>query len=475
MRGICAATLVLCCLWCSVQAAIAENPNRSDPGVEQITLPSFAKLAKQLSPGVVNISVEARTALLGKDDGGSDQDGVDPDLDGGAPQRSLGSGFIISSDGFVVTSNHVIDRAKKVVIRLLNDKHEYPARIIGQDQKTDLALLKIEPRNELNVVSLGDSDAVEVGDWALAIGNQFELGQTVTAGIISAKSRRVPTRGSGPYDAYIQTDASINPGSSGGPLFNVQGQVIGVNTAIFSPGRAQTGGPGFNIGIGFAVPINLVKQIVPQLKESGRVTRSMLGVVIQRVDADVAEALGLAEPAGALVADIVADSPAEKAGFKRRDVITSYEGKSIDDHEDLPLLVASTPSGKRVEVGILRQGSPLKLTVQVTELKDEPRSKAPQKTRVEILGIAVDNLSDEMVKALELPSRKGAIIDQVDTNSLAERSGFARGDIVLEIGGQEVTDAESIGPIVSALKRGRPVLALVRRRDGTRYLPLKLQ
>ena len=470
--GLSAALALLVCNLVGASDSSAEPVNQATAAVEQIALPSFANLAKQLSPGVVNISVEARTALLGKDEQGGAEE---PEMDGSAPQRSLGSGFIISPDGFVVTSNHVIDRAKKVVIRLLNDRHEYPARIIGQDQKTDLALLKIEPRAELNVVSLGDSDAVEVGDWALAIGNQFELGQTVTAGIISAKSRRVPTKGSGPYDAYIQTDASINPGSSGGPLFNVQGQVIGVNTAIFSPGRAQTGGPGFNIGIGFAVPINLVKQIVPQLKESGRVTRSMLGVVIQRVDSDVADALGLSEPSGALVADIVANSPAEKAGFKRRDIITSYEGKRIDDHEDLPLLVASTPSGKRVEVGILRQGSALKLSVQVTELRDEPRGKAPQKTRVELLGIAVDNISDDIVKALELPSRKGAIIDQVDTNSLAEKAGFARGDILLEIGGQEVNDAASLGPIVGALKRGRAVLVLVRRRDGTRYLPLKLE
>ncbi|RMD86973.1 MAG: hypothetical protein D6808_02280, partial [Candidatus Dadabacteria bacterium] len=241
---------------------------------------SFAELVKEVGGSVVNISVV-------QDDDASVAIGS---------EHALGSGFVISEDGYIVTNNHVIAKGGKIIVRFLGDKNEYDAHVIGQDAKTDLALLKVDAGKKLKPVYVGDSDKVQVGDWVIAIGNQFQLGQTVTTGIVSAKSRRVPS--GGPYDHFIQTDASINPGSSGGPLFNTKGQVVGINTAIFTPGKTQFGGTGFNIGIGFAVPINLAKRIISQLKKDGKVTRGWLGVLIQPVTPDVAKVFGYSSPHG---------------------------------------------------------------------------------------------------------------------------------------------------------------------------------
>lgn len=436
------------------------------------TLPNFATLSRTLSPAVVNISVEAE----------ADEDAAEAPIPGipflkrdpSQPAKSLGSGFIVNEDGFIVTNNHVVEKSDKIIVRLLDDKTEYPATLVGRDVKTDLALIKITPTTKLKTVFLGNSEDIEVGEWVLAIGNQFQLGQTVTVGIVSAKSRRVPTKASGPYDAFIQTDASINPGSSGGPLFNIKGQVIGINTAIFSPGRAQFGGTGFNIGIGFAIPINLVKGIVTQLRTFGKVTRGMLGVIIQRVDPDVAEALALSSPDGALVADIIPNTPASKAGFERRDVIISYEGQPIRDHEDLPLLVANTAIGTTVKIEVLRAGQRKTLTTTIEELKETVVQKEQERPKSDLIGLVVQDMTEEIAKSLNVPDAHGVIINNVMPNSPADKAGMSRGDIIEEFAGQPVKDSEQFDRLIRAIKKDTPILVLVRRAEGTRFLTLRV-
>ena len=266
--------------------------------------------------------------------------------------RSLGSGFIVSEEGYIITNNHVIEEADEIKVRL-SDKEEFDATIIGRDAKTDIALIKIDPPKDLPFVKLGDSDELKVGEWVMAIGNPFGLSQTVTVGIVSAKWRKI---GAGPYENFIQTDAAINQGNSGGPLFNIKGEVVGVNTAIFS----TTGG---NIGIGFATPINLAKSVVNQLKEQGRVVRGWLGVIVQTVTPELAETFGLEEKKGALVADIDEEGPSAKAGIEKGDIILTFDGKEITQMDELPLIVAQTPVGKKVDLEIMRNGK--KITKEV--------------------------------------------------------------------------------------------------------------
>lgn len=431
-------------------------------------VPSFAGLAQELSPAVVNISVEGGVPRIG--DPKLEPQLKEKDPDPADQFRSSGSGFIIHPDGYIITSNHVIDRSDEIIIRLLNDKTEYKAKVIGKDKKTDLALLKIDAKAKLPVVYFGDSDAIEVGQWVVAIGNQFELGQTVTAGIISAKSRRIPSKDSGPYDQYIQTDASINPGSSGGPLFNIRGQVIGVNTAIFTPGR---GGVGFNIGIGFAIPSNLVQEVVEQLKEKGRVTRSMLGVIVQPIDQTMAQALGLASPSGALVAEVLKESPADRAGFMQRDVVVSFDGHTIDDYEDLPLLVSRTPVSKSVTVEVLRAGVKKSLQVQVAELREAESVPSKKYDTPDTLGIRIDVVTEDLRKAMKLGAQDGVLITTVEPNSRAAISGMSPGDVILEIKGERITGIDAYKRIVQTLPQDKAVLVLMQRKDGTRFVALK--
>jgi serine protease Do len=276
------------------------------------------------------------------------------------PQQSLGSGFIIDKDGYILTNNHVIENAGMIMVKLANEK-EYEAKVVGRDPRTDLALIKINARGDLPVVRIGDSDSLQVGDWVLAIGNPFGLGQTVTAGIVSAKGRVI---GQGPYDDFIQTDAAINPGNSGGPLFSTKGEVVGINTAIFS----QSGG---NIGIGFAVPINMAKSLVPQLKAKGRVSRGWLGVSIGPVTDEAAKELKLKDTKGALVMEVVERSPADRAGLQQGDVIVSFDGKDVAGAADLPRLVGSTPIGKEVSLRVIREARPLDVKVTIREFRED--------------------------------------------------------------------------------------------------------
>jgi serine protease Do len=435
-------------------------------------LPSFTELARELSPTVVNISVE--TTQEKSAEGGEQQEKDDSNGQG----RSLGSGFIISEDGYIVTSSHVIDKASKVIVRLKDDKTDYPAEVVGKDPKTDVALLKVSVGKKLKPVFIGDSDTLEIGEWVMAIGNQFQLGQTVTAGIVSAKSRKVPLGSSGPYDAFIQTDASINPGSSGGPLFNSRGQVVGINTAIFSPGRSQFGGTGFNIGIGFAIPMNQAREVLTQLRQSGRVTRGLLGVLIQRVDKDVTSYLKLSSLDGALVSDVMKGSPAETAGLQRRDVIVSFNNQAVRDHDDLPLMVSRTPIGKSVPVGVIRNGAPFSVQVVIAEMKESDRPTPIELQKPDNFGLTAETLTEELGKILGIPSSSGAAISRVEPKSIGESGGLMRGDVIEEVDGRPIRDASMWRAFVEQEFSNTPTeekvyMILLRRKEGTRYAFLR--
>lgn len=437
---------------------------------QPVQLPTFTDLARVLSPSVVNISVEAGSEKpVGKEE---EAPALPKEADPLSPFRSSGSGFIIHPDGYIVTSNHVVDKSDRIIVRLLNDKTEYPAEVIGKDKKTDIALLKIKATKPLPVSFIGNSDIVDVGEWAIAIGNQFELGQTVTVGIVSAKARRLPSRDSGPYDQYIQTDASINPGSSGGPLFNTKGQVIGVNTAIFTPGR---GGVGFNIGIGFAIPINLVKEIIGQLKDKGKVTRGMLGVIIQKIDSGMAEALALPGLSGALVAEVIKDSPAARAGILQRDIVISFDGKQIEEYEDLPLLVARTPTGKDVKIEVYRQGATKAFTAKIEELKEAAPQEVKKNQKADVLGLKTEVVPEEIRKILKLGAEDGVLVLGVEPNSAGEKAGVIPGDVILEMDGRRVKNMDSYTQIITALPKDKSLLIMVQKKDGMRFLALKLK
>src|ERR1044071_4054648 len=338
------------------------------PAVTQ-GLPDFASLAKRVGPSVVNVATtQIRKTAQGGPGPFDDDDPMSQFWQrcfGGriprGPQRQngLGSGFIIDRNGTILTNYHVVDGAQKISVTL-SDGKSYDAKVIGKDQKTDIAVIKIDAGQDLPTVTLGDSDRLEVGEWVMAIGNPFGLDHTVTSGIVSAKGRQI---GAGPYDNFIQTDASINPGNSGGPLINLRGEVVGINTAIFS-------GSGGNIGIGFAIPANLVKDLVPQLKEKGKIVRGFVGVTIQKVTPELAESLGLKQAAGALVSDVTKGGPADHAGIKSGDVITEFDHKEIKTSADLPLQVARIAPGKTVPMKVLRNNKEVTLNVPVGEMNE---------------------------------------------------------------------------------------------------------
>ncbi len=379
-------------------------------------------------------------------------------------QRSLGSGFIINRDGLILTNNHVVENAEEIVVKLSNDK-EYKAELVGRDAKTDIAVVKIkaDKADELTPAILGDSDALKVGEWVMAIGNPFGLEHTVTTGIVSAKGRFI---GQGSYDDFIQTDAAINPGNSGGPLVNLKGEVVGINSAIFS----RSGG---NIGIGFAIPINLAKELLPQLQEKGRVTRGWLGVYIQRVTPEIAESLGLDEARGALVADVMSDTPASKADIEVGDVIVEFDGNKINESTELPLMVARTAIGKKVKVKVIRRGKTKTVDVEIGELKEEEEA-GPVEGKAEEFGLSVQTLTPEIAESLGIDSDvKGVVVAGVEPGSPADDAGLQRGDVILEVNRETV---ESLGDYRKAVKKvesGKSVLFLVRRGDNTIFLALK--
>ena len=453
--------------------AVEAKPQTANRG-----LPQFADLVENLSPAVVNISTTYQSG------GGPGGGGPGPRQFGGpqrdrefwepferffgpAPrqrprQRSLGSGFILNHDGLILTNNHVVENAEKILVRLDNE-HEYEATLIGRDPKTDIAVIKIEADKEkLTPAVLGDSESLRVGDWIIAIGNPFGLEHTVTSGIVSAKGRFI---GQGSYDDFIQTDAAINPGNSGGPLVNLDGEVVGINSAIFS----RSGG---NIGIGFAIPINLAKELLPQLKEKGKVTRGWLGVYIQKVTPEIAESLGLADDKGALVADVMPDTPAEEAGIEVGDVIVEFDGQKVEDSTDLPTIVARTPISKAVPVKVIRNDKVETVSVQVGELKDEEVAVAQGESQQ--FGLTVQTLTPEIAENLSIDaSTKGVVVSGVEPGGAAEEAGIQRGDVILEINRKPVKNVADYNKALPKEDSDKSTLFLVRRGESTIFLALK--
>ncbi len=446
---------------------------------------SFAGLADRLLPTVVNISTTATLKAA--------PEGALPEVPPGSPLEdlfkdfrdkdkkrphhiaALGSGFIIDPTGLIVTDNHVIDGADQISV-ILNDGTVLPATLVGHDDKTDLALLRVHPKAPLSAAHFGDSDRAHVGDWVIAIGNPFGLGNSVTAGIVSARNRDIAA---GPYDEFIQTDAPINRGNSGGPLFDMDGNVIGVATAIFSPS-------GGSVGVGFAIPSNLAREVIAQLHEFGRTRRGWIGVRIQEVTSEIADSLGLPSQEGALVAEVTPDSPAAKAGLENGDLITSFDGKPVADSRALPRVVAETPIGKTVSLQILRKGSKQDLRITVAKLEDaalspaapDSRSSAPSVlSKFSRLGVALSPLGREQRAKYKLGADiQGVVITEVDPDSSAGEKDIRPGDVIMQVQSEAVQTPEDVTRLVAAgAKAGRKaVLLLINRGGQLAYVALPL-
>ena len=437
---------------------------------------SVADVAEGLQDSVVNISTtqtlkgSAENAPGGPGPKGSPfeeffDDFFDDEDSEGLPRKvsSLGSGFVIDPSGLVVTNNHVIEGADEIIINFTDGTKLKVIKILGHDPKTDLALLKVEPKKPLKAVTFGDSGKMRVGDWVMAIGNPFGLGGSVTVGIISATKRDI---NAGPYDDFLQTDAAINRGNSGGPLFNMDGQVIGVNTAIISP----TGG---SIGIGFAVPSNSAVQVIDQLKQYGETRRGWLGVQVQNVTEEIATGLGLQEPKGALVAKVSPDSPAAAAGLQPSDVILTFDGQPIENMRSLPRAVAATSIGKSVAVELLRKGQHLDLTVTVgrlpegEEAEDAVKSEdapAPEPEREDLLGLSIAPLTDELRERYKIGRAiEGVVITEVKPNSPAAQKNVKPGDVIVEVTQEKVKQPQDVKSRLLAVKKSgrRSVLLLL--------------
>ncbi|MCU0603110.1 MAG: DegQ family serine endoprotease [Desulfobacterales bacterium] len=438
----------------------AKEPEAADAKY-QMVLPNFSALAKQVQPGVVNI----RTVKTTKEGGpvfrhffgnpfGNRDPNRDPFSEGGPgrefKQRSLGSGFVIDKEGFIVTNNHVVENADQIKVRLA-DEREFDAKIIGRDPKTDLALIQIEGAKELSPLKMGDSEKLEVGSWVLAVGSPFGLEQTVTAGIVSAKGRFI---GAGPYDDFIQTDASINPGNSGGPLLNMNGEVIGINTAIVAQGQ----------GIGFAIPVNLAQNIIAQLKERGSVTRGWMGVGIQDLTPELAQYYGLKDQKGVLVTQVFPGDPADKAGIQAKDVIIAVDGKPVGTGRELSSAVAAMAVGREIPVKILREGKERVLKVQLSERKEtELEAKGPTPETDE-LGIRAADLNPETARRFGIDeNEKGVLVAAVKPGSKADQSGLQQGDIVKEVNRVPVQSVSEMKAEFGKTKPGDAASFLVKR------------
>ena len=448
---------------------------------------SFADLAAQLLPSVVNISttqvIEGRSGMeLPKLPPGSPFEDFFKDFfDRNQPQgrsrkaTSLGSGFIIRDGNYVVTNNHVIQDADEITV-ILHDNTRLKAELVGRDPKTDLAVLKVKSKNgKLTAVKFGDSTVARVGDWIMAIGNPFGLGGTVTAGIISARGRDI---NSGPYDDFIQTDASINRGNSGGPMFNLKGQVIGINTAIFSPS-------GGSVGIGFAIPSSVAESVISQLIKHGEVKRGWLGVNIQTVTEEIAETLGLKNPAGALVANVIPDGPAEKAKVQKGDVILKFNGKKVDKMRSLPRIVADTEVGKSVSIEIWRNNKMISLEAKVEELDDatEVASRTTsdkqkgKESLVKKLGLKLSSITAGLRDKYSLDKdAKGVIVIKVEADGPAAEKGIRPGDVIVEISQQEASGpSDVVEKVAEAEKAGRKsVLLLLEGQSGLRFVAIRI-
>jgi serine protease Do len=485
-------------------ANLSQQAQQANPG-----LPSLSPIIQKVMPAVVNVSVTLKSDAGGGDP--DDQDALpqrdDQDEGGGFPnfpaspfdqflkrffdqqqpghgpnrpqlgkRVALGSGFIIDPQGYVVTNNHVVGEADTVTV-IFQDDTKHPAKIVGRDPKTDLALLKISTDKPLPYVTWGDSDQAKVGDWIIAVGNPFGLGGTVTTGIVSARGRDIH---SGPFDDFLQLDAAINRGNSGGPTFNQQGQVIGINTAIYSPN-------GGSVGIGFAIPSNLAKKVTQQLRDHGKVDRGWLGVQIQQITPEIANSIGLKSDHGAIVADVTPNSPAAKAGIKQGDVILKYNGHEIDKLHDLPLLVADTQANSKVDMTVWRNGKEQQLQTNVGQMPSDTRQVAsndqgnsePRATadRASALGLQLATLDQQTRQRLHLKGNvKGVVVTKVASDSQAGQLGIEPGDVIVAINQQPVTTpTEAAQKLKQAQQSGdKNLLLLMNRRGINQYIGLSV-
>jgi len=425
----------------------------------------FAVLAREAGAGVVNVYTSktvmrpSRWSPFAEPFGGFFGTPVPRSR---APREfkvpSLGSGFVISTEGLILTNNHVVDGVDSITV-IFSDGRQSPGEIVGQDPKTDIALIRVKERKKLHVLPLGDSDAVLPGDWVVAIGNPFGLDHTVTAGIVSAKGRDI---GQGPYDDYIQTDAAINPGNSGGPLLDLSGAVIGINSAI-NP-QANT--------IGFAVPINMAKEIIPQLEKSGYVVRGWLGVAVQPITPELLRAFDLKNEKGALVAQVTPGSPADEAGLERGDVIVRFAQQQIQKMRELPRIVSNTPVGNKVDVEVIRKGRSETLHVVVGKLRESEvaRHGKQKPSGPAVFGMSVEDPTPALRRSLGLSESEGAVVATVEPGGPAERSGLRVGDVLIEVNRQPLRGAADLREKLDSA--GDRVLLLVRRGDATIFLAL---
>ncbi|MDO8264308.1 MAG: DegQ family serine endoprotease [Gallionella sp.] len=436
-------------------------------------LPDFTELVEKQGSAVVNIST---TQIIRNAQGFPNVPESDPLYElfrRFAPQmpreheaQSLGSGFIISADGYIMTNAHVVDSADKIIVRL-TDKREFHAKVIGADKRTDVALLKIEATG-LPKIIMGDPNKLKVGEWVVAIGSPFGFDNSVTAGIVSAKGRSLPQDN---FVPFIQTDVAINPGNSGGPLFNMNGEVVGINSQIYT----RSGG---SMGLSFAIPIDVATQVTEQLRTSGKVTRGRIGVTIQELTRELAESFGLSKPAGALISSVEKNAPADKAGIEVSDVILKFDGKPVNNSSDLPRMVAATKPGSKVVIELWRKGESRQVTVEIAEMPEDGKlARAAKKLADDVvatisrLGIAVSELSKEQLQELQISG--GLLVEEVK-GSAARAAGLQSGDVLLAIGNTPIRSLNQFNEILKQVAKGRNVALLVRRGDAALYVAIRL-
>lgn len=461
------------------QESVVKGKKQPLPLVTEEGESPFVKAASDVTPAVVNISAEIKIVR--------ERRGLDFQFEGPfedffkdffrdlppviGKSQILGSGVIIDPEGYIITNNHVIKDADKIVVRLMNKKEykETQVKVIGRDSRTDLALLKIDAKESLPAARLGNSDDIKVGDWAIAIGNPFALEGTVTVGVISAKGRSGISLPEGPvYQSFIQTDAAINPGNSGGPLIDIHGEVIGINTAITSTGMS----PG-NIGIGFAIPINLARKIVADLKARGKVVRGYLGVYPQAITEDLKESMHLAGTEGVLLGEVVPNTPAGNAGLKDGDVITEFNNKKVVDVESFRLMVAETPVGTEVPLKIIREGKTMTVRAKLTEMPEEVAAKPPEEIKAEF-GLRVADVNSDEGKTLGINEKQGVVIIDVTPGSPGDEAGLKKGDVILKIDLKAIRNVADYERISRGLKKGRAVAFQVKRGGRSMFLSVRI-
>jgi len=478
-----------------IQAVDLELPTAPTTSKDWSPSAGFADLIEQVSPAVVHVGTsgfitrrsQRRVPQFRVPRGFEDffpefrnpQPAPQDPIDDGQPKEKrplgIGSGFIISSDGFVVTNHHVIDKADEIIVRLTNGD-EYVAEVKGSDEKTDVALLKLKDAKDLPYVVWGDDEQSRVGDWVLAIGNPFGLGGSASTGIISARGRDI---NSGPYDDFIQVDAAINRGNSGGPLFNTKGQVIGINTAIYSPN-------GGSVGIGFSIPANMAKNVISQLEKSGAVERAWIGVAIQPLDDELAEGFGRKNDEGALISAVEPDTPADKAGIQAGDIILSFDGKQIDEMRDLPRIVASSEVGKKYKIVIWRDGAKKNMSIVTERFPEEqniaanttPKGETVEPKSEKVLDAQLSVLSDEQRARFRIDeSVSGVLVVAAERGGLAAKNGLRQGDVISALDGVAVKTPDDVSRVVKAAqKKDRTTVPiLLSRNNGARFMPFRLK